>query len=241
MIITTSWDDGHPLDLKLLDLLEKYGLKATFYVPLHNRENQTMSKHDIKIISEVQELGGHTFNHQYLDKISNKEALSEIEGGKSELEQITGKELSAFCFPGGKFQKQHLEMVCNAGFLFGRTTNLLQTSVNTDSRLMHTTVQVYNHDSLVILKHCLKRRMIGELMQLGLYRVSDTSFKSLTNHFLHLNTTEVFHLWGHSWEIEQKKMWADLEEVFSLFSDMQHVRFLNNTECWQYLQNNSLV
>jgi hypothetical protein len=28
--ITTSWDDGHPLDLRVAELLAKYGLKDTF-------------------------------------------------------------------------------------------------------------------------------------------------------------------------------------------------------------------
>ena len=30
--ITTSWDDGHTLDLRLADLLDKYDLRGTFYV-----------------------------------------------------------------------------------------------------------------------------------------------------------------------------------------------------------------
>ena len=32
--ITTSWDDGHPLDLRVAELLAKYGLQGTFYVPM---------------------------------------------------------------------------------------------------------------------------------------------------------------------------------------------------------------
>lgn len=31
LIITTSWDDGHPLDLKIAELLDKYGINGTFY------------------------------------------------------------------------------------------------------------------------------------------------------------------------------------------------------------------
>ena len=33
LIVTTSWDDGSRLDLKLAELLEKYGISGTFYVP----------------------------------------------------------------------------------------------------------------------------------------------------------------------------------------------------------------
>ena len=36
--ITTSWDDGHPLDLRVAELLTKYGLHGTFYIPKAARE-----------------------------------------------------------------------------------------------------------------------------------------------------------------------------------------------------------
>ncbi len=32
--ITTSWDDGHPLDFRVAELLSKYGLRGTFYIPM---------------------------------------------------------------------------------------------------------------------------------------------------------------------------------------------------------------
>ena len=31
LIVTTSWDDGHKCDLTLKKLLDKYGVKGTFY------------------------------------------------------------------------------------------------------------------------------------------------------------------------------------------------------------------
>jgi hypothetical protein len=31
--LTASWDDGHPLDFRIADMLERYGLTGTFYVP----------------------------------------------------------------------------------------------------------------------------------------------------------------------------------------------------------------
>jgi len=33
-VITTSWDDGSIFDLKLKDLLKRYSIPATFYVPV---------------------------------------------------------------------------------------------------------------------------------------------------------------------------------------------------------------
>ena len=40
--ITTSWDDGHPLDFRIAELLSEYRLRGTFYVPMES-ENGTMT------------------------------------------------------------------------------------------------------------------------------------------------------------------------------------------------------
>src|SRR3989304_6864863 len=37
-IFTTSWDDGHPLDTRIAELLSRHGFQGTFYMPLSNRE-----------------------------------------------------------------------------------------------------------------------------------------------------------------------------------------------------------
>jgi len=42
-IVTTSWDDGHPSDLKLAELLREYDVPATFYIPIDNLERRSMT------------------------------------------------------------------------------------------------------------------------------------------------------------------------------------------------------
>lgn len=239
MIITTSWDDGHPLDLRLAELLEKYKLRGTFYIPLKNVENPTMSISEVKMISDIMEIGGHTLNHRYLNSLSDLEALNEIQNCKIELEQMLSKEVSAFCFPGGKYKQKHIDMVCSSGFLFARTTTLFNTKIDVDNSLMHTTVQVFDHNSITLLKHCLKRKMFSELFRQKAFALHNDKFKSFAEYFLHSNNTEVFHLWGHSWEIEKRKLWADLEDVFFMLSELSDVQFMNNTEAWKYSQNRS--
>ena len=50
-IITTSWDDGHPLDSHLMDILSKNKIPGTFYIPLTNQENPVMEIELIKKLS----------------------------------------------------------------------------------------------------------------------------------------------------------------------------------------------
>lgn len=50
-------------------------------------------------------------------------------------------------------------------------------------------------------------------------------------HFLDNNWPGgVFHLWGHSWEIEHNKDWGRLERVLSYFANRSDVKYLNNGE-----------
>ena len=40
----------------------------------------------------------------------------------------------------------------------------------------------------------------------------------------------VFHLWGHSWEIEQHKDWGRLERVLQHIGNRPQVRYVTNNE-----------
>ena len=78
IIVTTSWDDGHKLDLKLAGLLNKYSLKGTFYISKNYFEENRLTEADILAISKNHEIGAHTINHPDLAKISANESKKEI-------------------------------------------------------------------------------------------------------------------------------------------------------------------
>ena len=96
-IITTSWDDGHPLDSKLSSLLLKNKIPGTFYIPLTNQENPVMNHEYIKNLSQNFEIGGHTLNHKVLTLLNDDEINYEISKGKEELEKICG-EVNSFAY-----------------------------------------------------------------------------------------------------------------------------------------------
>jgi len=75
--ITTSWDDGHPLDLRIAELLAKHGLRGTFYVPLENTRS-TLSPAQIRDLSSAFEIGAHTFHHLVLTTLTSDRARAEI-------------------------------------------------------------------------------------------------------------------------------------------------------------------
>ena len=80
--VTISVDDGHPTDLRSVDLLHKYGLKATFYVPGANGERTVMKACEIREIDRQFEVGSHTLNHLRLTRLPVQTAWREICDGK---------------------------------------------------------------------------------------------------------------------------------------------------------------
>ena len=113
-VLTTSWDDGHRCDVKLARMLKEHGLKATFYVA---PENQEFAKQDLLSLPEIRELsqdfeiGAHSMTHRRLPTIPEQEAATEIIESKEVLEQIIGKEIEVFCYPGGAYTKVHAQLV----------------------------------------------------------------------------------------------------------------------------------
>jgi peptidoglycan/xylan/chitin deacetylase (PgdA/CDA1 family) len=103
--ITISVDDGFPLDSRVADLLNKYGLQATFYVPASNPEHTVMESSQIREISRQFEIGGHTYHHTGLKRLSQEKAWQEIYDGKKWLEDLLGQPVVSFCYPQGKFNR----------------------------------------------------------------------------------------------------------------------------------------
>jgi len=237
VIITTSWDDGYALDVRIAELLEKYSIKGTFYIPIRNSERQVMESNTLNEISRKHEIGGHTVNHIYLNTLGLEDAKYEISTCKTMLQDKLGKNIDAFCYPGGKYSQRDIQLVNDAGFLFGRTTKMLYTSLDPDQHIMNTSMQVYNHSSAVLIRHCLKNNFLLPIVQNHFFYKGNKNFSGLVELIMNrlLENGGVFHLWGHSWEIEKYDLWAELELIFKLVAYNKEISYLNNTECWNTL------
>jgi peptidoglycan/xylan/chitin deacetylase (PgdA/CDA1 family) len=113
--LTTSWDDGHPLDFKIADMLSRFGLTGTFYIP-HSAPNITMSREQIRDLGSAFEIGSHTINHVFLDGATDEQARTEIIDSKAWVQDVMGKPCPMFCPPGGKFADRDIKLIREAGY-----------------------------------------------------------------------------------------------------------------------------
>jgi hypothetical protein len=219
--ITTSWDDGHPLDLRVAELLTKNGLGGTFYVP-RTAEHGTMAVAQIRELSAAFELGAHTLHHVVLTGATEQKAWQEIAGSKSWLEDSAGSPCLLFCPPKGRYSGRHLEMIRGAGYLGLRSGELI--SLDFPRRqagllLMPTTLQAFPHCVTSFARNAIKRAAFGNLWRFVVYGRS-TEWPTLAQSLL-LHALErggVFHLWGHSWELQETGQWQRLEEILRFMS-----------------------
>jgi hypothetical protein len=219
--ITTSWDDGHPLDLRVADLLAKYGLQGTFYVPMAG-EHATMTLTQMRELNGAFEVGAHTLHHVDLTRATEPEAWQEIVGSKAWIEEGIGKACPLFCAPRGRFRRRHLDQIRQAGFKGVRSVELLSLSFPRPKAgllLLPTTLQAHPHGLASYARNVLGRAAFGNLW-LYLAHGRSTSWPRLVQSLLcqALQRGGVFHLWGHSWEIEQNGQWHQLEEVLRFLS-----------------------
>ncbi len=103
MKIALTFDDGpHPrYTTEILDILEKYHVKATFFVIGRNvRENPELVMREV---SEGHEIGNHTMNHSYLDHAERTAVMQEITEAETAIAEICDLDISLFRPPGGRY------------------------------------------------------------------------------------------------------------------------------------------
>lgn len=218
MIFLSSWDDGHPMDLRVAALLKERGLQGTFYVPLSNSEGRSvMQAHQIRsLVHEGFEIASHTRDHVYLDRIDSSQWLTQIQAGKEGLEQIVGQSVSGFCYPGGKKPKGIERILHSAGISHARTVENLRMDLRFDRYAVPTTLQFYPHRRSTLVRNVIKapNGLLGKVSLLKLIPKGDTAtmgIPAMTSKCERDNG--VFHLWGHSWEIDAMGAWPKLAET----------------------------
>ena len=219
---TTSWDDGHPLDLKLAALLDRRGFGGTFYIPCRNREGlPVMPAQDVRILASRFDIGAHTRDHVYLHAIQPAEARTQVADGRKGLEDIIGKRVSGFAYPGGFHNRTLHAMVAACGFDYARTTENFRTDTGNDRFRVPTTLQLYPHGPAVYVRNFLKHGSFSlRYDAFAAILAGNTLEKRLRASLdLALRHGGIFHLWGHSWELDRIDGWKVLDEFLSYAAD----------------------
>jgi hypothetical protein len=225
--VTTSWDDGHVDDQVIADLLDRYRLPGTFYIAPRNLELAPKDRLPPVAVADLAsefEIGGHTLTHVRLTELTDDAAAGEIGSGKASLEDCTGRPVTSFCYPGGRWRRRHARMVRDAGFVLARTTERHVTGLPGSLYATGTTFHAYRH----------------LLDPLPAWRSSEAKPQDAARRFTRwddwaiavfdqvLAFGGIYHLWGHSWEVVARGDLTRLERVLAHVAGRDDVHYVTN-------------
>ncbi len=100
-----TFDDGPSENTnEILDILDQYGVKATFFVLAINGAEEQYKE----ILNRGHEIGVHSANHNYDTLYANLDAFKEdVSTCRNFLEEVTGHKIFLYRFPGGTNNEVH--------------------------------------------------------------------------------------------------------------------------------------
>lgn len=101
---------------RVLDILERYGVKSSWFVPGHTAD--AFPEVTARIAAEGHEIGNHGYLHEALDRYSIDEVRAIIRKGNETLERITGQRPRGMCAPAGDFDGRLMELLLEEGFAY---------------------------------------------------------------------------------------------------------------------------
>lgn len=221
--VTFSYDDGVTQDQRLIDLFNRYGLRATFNINSGLlgqggrliRENVTVAHvkpqpEEIRGIYQGHEIAAHTLTHPNLSRVEDDaEIIRQVEQDRLRLSELAGYEVVGMAYPGGgiNYSEHAAEVIRqNTGIRYARTTVSTHSfAPNQNLYTLHPTV--YHHVEF------------------------DKMFE-LARDFISLkpDSPQIFYIWGHAYEFDIANTWAKMEEFCKLISGHDDIFYGTNKE-----------
>lgn len=240
LLFVTSWDDGRESDARLAKLLDKYGLKGTFYIttcktaelhPLSGGRKseygladrgERISDSEIRKISKNHEIGCHTHTHPLLTELTGKEMENEIMKSKKTLEKITGRRVVSFSYPYGKYSGSTIPALKELGFSNARTVGRFNIYLPDNAFEICPTIDAFPRNippGPNFIKDFRRnaKASTSEVMLMLAGKPNWLRFAKILFDIAY-KRGGVFHLYGHSWMLNKFKMWNDLEKFFKYVS-----------------------
>lgn len=222
--VTFSYDDGVTQDKRLIEILNKYGLKATFNLNsgLLGKSNtlvrggvtvnhNKIDPKDVKAVYSGHEVAAHTLTHPSLPNSTDSEVIRQVEEDRLNLSELVGYEVVGMAYPGGGVNNNE------------RVAELIRK--NTGIKYARTITSTYTYDP-----------------QTNLYRFNPTVYHVMENRkerlmelaeeFIKLTpeTPKIFYVWGHSYEFDIADTWDYFEEFCKMISGRDDIYYGTNKE-----------
>ncbi|MDY2880635.1 MAG: polysaccharide deacetylase family protein [Candidatus Borkfalkiaceae bacterium] len=220
--VTFSFDDGVTQDVRLIGILDRYGLKATFNLNSsllglqgELESNGRTVRHDKNPAGRVAEIYAghevavHTLTHPNLTALDDDAVVWQVEEDRKTLGRLAGYDVRCMAYPCG--------------------------GVNCDERVAK------------VLRERTQIRFARTIVSSGSFFVPDDLFLydptvyyadkdrlfELGEKFIRLQADkpQVFYIWGHSYEMDDGRIsWSEFEEFCQLISRREDIFYGTNAQ-----------
>ncbi len=222
-VLTLSYDDGVVQDIRLIQIMNKHGLKGTFninsgcYLPEDAvREKfygrMKLSEAQKLYINSGHEVAVHALTHPFLEKLDTAEIIYEITEDRRSIETYYGTITRGMAYPFGTYCDKVVDILERCHIAYARTTKSTHGFAFPENWLtLHPTC----HHNDERLDELIKR------------------FVETTNKY---NNPEMFYLWGHSYEFDNNDNWDVIERFAEYAGGHDHIWYATNIEIYDYVK-----
>ena len=203
--VTFSYDDGQVFDRRLVDIFNKYDLKATFHLNSGTLDTEGfISSGELDSLYRGHEIACHTLTHPDLCKLPDEEVNCQVLGDKALIETLFSQKVNGMAYPYGTFDE--------------RVENVLKKA---DIKYSRTVIQSENFD---ISDNLLELKATCHHNNPKLFELAE-EFISLKP-----DKPQLFYIWGHGYEYDNDDNWDRIEEFCKLISGKDDIYYCTNDE-----------
>ena len=220
--LTLSYDDGVIFDKRLIEIMDKHGLKGTFnlnsglYAQKEGERRMTKEEAIALYKDSPHEVAVHGKVHYSLTHVSSVAALDDVLTDRKNLEETFGGIIRGMAYANGSFSDEVVEMLKQCDIKYARTT------ISTENFEMPT-------DWLKLPATC--HHSNPKLMELAKVFV-----EMKDDWYYWRNTCKMFYLWGHSYEFNDNNNWEVIEEFAAYVGGREDIWYATNGEIYDYVE-----
>jgi len=208
--VTLSYDDGKTPDRRLVDILNRAGLKGTFNLNGDKfGRDQRIEQCEVEALYAGHEVAAHSLTHPTLTRCPREMMVRQIFDDRRRLEDLVGYAVRGFAYPNGQHTPTLHRLLPELGIAYARTTT------STRSLLLPTDLMTWN-PSVHHNEELIER----------------------TGDFLARNKSQyldLLYVWGHSTDFDRDNNWHVIEEFAAMLAGRHDIWFATNIEIVDYL------
>lgn len=231
-VLTLSYDDGKVEDRRLVEIFNKYGIKATFNLNsgITDMSNR-IPKEEWTSLYAGHEVALHTYTHPTIARCSSSQILYEMYNDKLEIEKVFGVPVRGIAYPNGSCDDRCVETAKNLGIVYGRI------AADKYSAVTSTETNAKYAEGPILLGDETGFGMPEDYMRWLPTCHHNHNLKKFGEKFMLLKKKQylyMMYVWGHSFEFERNNNWNIIEEFCEMISGQDDIWYATNIEIVDY-------